>query len=144
MNKVNIHRILVCGGRDFNNYSLVRDTLDNYCKDNGFIYGPDIIDYTDGTEPFEHWIPKCHIIQGGARGADSLAGKWAVENHQEMTMYFADWEQYGKSAGYVRNRQMLVEGNPDVVIAFPGGKGTKNMIDIARKAGVKVIEVKEV
>jgi len=50
----------------------------------------------------------------------------------------ADWSRHGKSAGPIRNRQMLIEGRPDIVVAFPGGKGTANMIKQAVEAGVKV------
>jgi UDP-N-acetylmuramoylalanine-D-glutamate ligase len=55
--------------------------------------------------------------------------------------YEADWDTHGKAAGPIRNKRMLDEGKPDLVVAFPGGRGTANMISQARKAGVEVIEV---
>lgn len=82
------------------------------------------------------------IIHGGAKGADSLADEWAKANGVPVEVFPADWETHGKAAGGIRNRQMLVEGRPDVVLAFAGGVGTANMCAQARKAGVLVVEVK--
>jgi hypothetical protein len=99
-------KVLVCGGRDYNEKETVFDFLD-------------------------HINAKYHIIciiHGAARGADTLAGEWATTRNILVEAYPADWNKYGKSAGPIRNRQMLVEGKPDAVIAFPGGKGTENMI----------------
>jgi hypothetical protein len=107
-------RVLVCGGRDFNNYDLLNDTL---------------LSRVPATAT---------IIQGGARGADRQAAHWARENDRSVEEYPADWEKYGKRAGYLRNKQMLEEGKPDLVIAFPGGKGTDMMIKLAVDAGVPV------
>lgn len=58
------------------------------------------------------------------------------------TAYPADWRRDGKSAGYRRNRRMLSEGRPDLVIAFPGGPGTAHMVEIAEKAGVPVLRIR--
>lgn len=112
-------RVLVCGGRDFTDKDLMFDFLDKHEAD----YGP----YT--------------VIQGGARGADALAKEWANDLNLPVEEYKADWLLYGKAAGPIRNKQMLDEGKPDLVIAFPGGRGTQNMIQQAIKAGVKVITV---
>ena len=68
----------------------------------------------------------------------SICDEFAVVHWTGLDVYPADWERYGLSAGYRRNRQMLEEGKPDLVVAFPGGKGTNMMVDIARKAGVPV------
>ena len=56
-------------------------------------------------------------------------------------MYPADWDTHGRGAGPIRNKQMLEEGKPDLVIAFPGGKGTANMIGQAKEAGIPVREI---
>jgi hypothetical protein len=53
----------------------------------------------------------------------------------------ADWGQYGAPAGPIRNKTMLTQGRPDVVLAFPGGTGTADMKRQARRAGVRVVEV---
>ena len=117
-----MNRILVCGGRDYNDYEKVCWALSPYLN----------------TEEPEITT----IIHGAARGADSLADRWATEHKVPVERYPADWAKYGKRAGYIRNVQMLNEGKPDTVIAFPGGKGTEMMIKLARAANVHVIEVK--
>jgi hypothetical protein len=108
-------KILVCGGRDFGNYHRARDVL----------YA-----YLDRVT--------C-IIEGGARGADALGRMFANDYNIPLKTFPANWERYGRSAGHIRNQQMLDEGHPDLVIAFPGGRGTANMIERAKKAGVETI-----
>lgn len=83
------------------------------------------------------------LIAGGARGADTLAEEWAKAQGLPCTVYMADWEGLGRKAGPIRNQRMLDEGKPDLVIAFPGGRGTADMIRRAREAGVETIEVQE-
>ena len=83
------------------------------------------------------------LIEGGAKGADRLARK-AVEAlgyAVEVLEFLADWDQYGKAAGHIRNERMLDEGKPDVVVAFLSkplaeSKGTANMVRLAKGAGV--------
>ena len=81
------------------------------------------------------------LIHGGARGADDLAGQWAEVNGVPQDVYWADWERYGKPAGIIRNRKMLEVGCPDLVVAFPGGRGTQDMVRRATEAGVPVERV---
>jgi hypothetical protein len=81
------------------------------------------------------------LIEGEAPGADTLAREWATEQGIPVERYPADWNRHGKAAGPIRNRRMLVEGKPDLVVAFPGGRGTANMISQAEAAGVKVLKV---
>lgn len=81
------------------------------------------------------------VIEGAARGADQLAHEWAYGSGVPNDRYPADWDAFGNFAGPKRNKAMLDEGNPDLVIAFPGGAGTRNMIRQARKAGVEVVEI---
>jgi phosphoribosylformylglycinamidine (FGAM) synthase-like amidotransferase family enzyme len=109
-------RVLVCGGRDFNDLDMLNRALDDL--------------------RLMHY--EIAIIQGGARGADHLASCWAKRNGIELHSYPADWNKHGKAAGPIRNQQMLDEGKPDMVIAFPGGRGTADMVARARKAGVRV------
>lgn len=108
--------ILVCGGRDFSDYQLMSEVLSGY---------EDVADI---------------IIHGGAKGADKMAGVWAKSNGVHSAEVVALWDSYGKSAGYKRNASMLLL-QPDLVIAFSGGVGTKMMVGLARRAGVKVVEV---
>lgn len=114
-------RVIVCGGRDYQNRNRVYTTLDVILKN----VGKDALT----------------IIQGGAQGADRLAVDWALLNNVEVIQYPADWQKYGKRAGYIRNKQMLDEGKADYVIAFPGGPGTKMMTELAQKANVKVVVI---
>lgn len=79
------------------------------------------------------------VIQGEADGGDLIAKLWALENGLDCESFPAKWKKYGKRAGYIRNQQMLDEGAPDVVIALPGGAGTKMMTKLARESGVEVI-----
>ena len=108
-------KVLVCGGRDYNDYETTRRILSRLRIET--------------------------IIHGGARGADSLGERYATENNIDVLSFPARWEEYGRSAGAIRNAEMLREGTPDLVVAFPGGKGTANMIKQAKEAGVSVYEV---
>jgi hypothetical protein len=112
-------RVLICGGRDFTDYERLRRVLDKSL-------------YIDGITT---------VIHGGAQGADACADVWAKQSYIPVKCYPAQWDKYGRSAGPVRNQQMLDEGKPDLVIAFPGGAGTANMIKIARRAGIDVLVV---
>lgn len=113
-----MRRVLVCGGRDFANWELFKRELNRILPD-----GP------------------VTFISGMARGADTFAVKYAQYLGDEVLKFPADWEKYGRGAGHIRNQQMLDEGKPDLVIAFPGGRGTANMIERAKKAGVEVVEI---
>jgi hypothetical protein len=111
------HRVLVCGGRTYGDRRSVYTCLDGM-------------------------IPKpTTIIHGGAHGADMLAHDWAVCHQIPRRVFMADWENQGRAAGPLRNARMLREGQPHLVLAFPGGRGTANMIRQAKDAGVPVIEV---
>lgn len=126
-------KVLVCGGRDFNNWKLfIKEMYRIIEEEKKWIYPPD---------QYGNTLPNIQIIHGGAEGADSFADKYAVVNWTELKIFKADWNKYGKSAGFIRNQQMLDEGKPDLVIAFPGGIGTADMVQRAKKAGVEVIEV---
>ncbi len=81
------------------------------------------------------------IIHGAASGADTLAAGWATAAGVEVVSCPADWKRHGRAAGPIRNAAMLNDHRPNMVVAFPGGRGTANMIALARDAGVEVIEV---
>jgi hypothetical protein len=114
-----IMRLLVCGGRDWDDFETLSEEL-------VWIAGSESIDV---------------IILGGAPGADRMAGEWAKLMGYPVEVYEADWEKHGRAAGPIRNKRMLDEGKPDLVLSFPGGRGTRNMIEQATKAGVRVKEV---
>ena len=114
-------KVLVCGGRDFQDEALLRATLDELHSSYRFKL----------------------LITGGARGADALANAWAVHRGIKNIIYVADWVNHGPAAGPIRNKRMLEGSQPDLVVAFPGGAGTTHMIGIAEKAGVDVYRVLE-
>lgn len=107
-------RLLVCGGRNYDNFDTVSKVL--------MAHLPEI---------------EC-VIQGGAMGADAQAREWCDLTGVPCITYAADWKSHGKAAGPIRNQQMLDQGKPDLVIAFPGGKGTEDMCRRAIRAGIKV------
>ena len=82
------------------------------------------------------------IIHGAARGADSIAGEIAGRLGLAVLAFPAQWEKYGKAAGPIRNKQMLDEGKPNLVLAFhknlAASKGTADMVRQARKRGIPV------
>lgn len=82
------------------------------------------------------------VIEGGAKGADAIAYAWANSRRVHGWHMPADWATHGRRAGSIRNQDMLDRGKPDLVIAFPGGVGTADMVRRARLHGVEVLEVK--
>lgn len=111
-------RVLVCGGRKYRNEPHVFHVLDQIHADE---------------------IKISCIIEGEASGADQLAALWASRRGVPIEPYPADWNRYGDAAGPIRNTEMLAKSKPDLVVAFPGGLGTADMIKKAKKAGVRVI-----
>lgn len=115
-----MRRVLVCGGRDYTNTDRLFDELDA-----------------------QHQVaPIDAIISGNAPGADRLAEQWATENGIEVVRCPADWKKHGRAAGVIRNQLMLTQHRPTEVIAFPGGKGTADMITRAQRAMVPVTEIR--
>lgn len=108
-------KLLVCGGRDFKDTNLAYEEIAKLDPD--------------------------AIIQGKATGADSIAGLFAIEHGLPNIEVGANWDYYGNPAGPIRNQWMLDFCKPDLVLALPGGRGTRSMTIRARMAGVKVIEI---
>lgn len=81
------------------------------------------------------------VIHGGASGADILAGAWAMDHGVVSKAFPARWALHGRAAGPMRNKQMLVEGKPDLVLAFPGGTGTADMVRQAVEHGVRTFNI---
>ena len=114
-------RVIVCGGRYYADEAALFAALD------AFHAGP--------------LGPIKALAHGAAKGADTLAGKWAEARGIGRETYPANWERDGKSAGVRRNERMLLRFRPDRVIAFPGGVGTADMVRRAKEDGVPVTTV---
>lgn len=112
------YRVIIAGGRHFTNYALLQSKCDALLKNL----------LQDEIE----------IVSGKAPGADSLGETYAEERGYSVAEFPADWNEHGKAGGHIRNAQMRDYSN--YLIAFWDGKsrGTKNMIDIAKKAGLNV------
>lgn len=113
-------RVLVCGGRDYDDGETLARTLDRLHARHG-----------DALE----------IVHGAARGADLLAEEWAKQNEVPYIGVPARWRKGGKNAGPERNKRMLDRYQPKGVVAFPGGNGTANMIRQAKEAGLSVWQI---
>lgn len=79
-----------------------------------------------------------HIIHGCGGMTDEAAGKWANANGVSEVRVRAQWHYYGDEAGPIRNQRMM-ELHPDLVLAFPGGRGTQSTVSIARREGINVL-----
>ena len=101
-------------------------------------------DYNFLNEVLESFKPKLTlVVSGAAKGADTLGEKWAIQNKIQTLIFPADWEKYGKRAGFIRNEDIIK--NCDCVIAFWDGesKGTKHSISLCEKYNkpYKIIEI---
>lgn len=99
-------RIIVAGSRNFNNYSLLEQSLMDYIAGN---FDPNEIE----------------IISGGARGADSLGERFARECQLKLKRFPADWDRYGKSAGYLRNAEMADYAKQETGVLFILGRSVQ-------------------
>jgi hypothetical protein len=109
-------KVIIAGSRNFNDYNLLKTSCDNL-----------LTQFTN-----------IEIVSGTARGADKLGERYAREKGYDIKQFPANWDKHGKSAGYIRNDEMAQYA--DMLIAFWDGtsKGTKHMIDLANKRGIKV------
>lgn len=108
-------RLIVCGGRDFHDYDRLASVMDR----------------------LQAIRPISMVFHGNARGADLLADRWCRERGVRVHPVPAEWSKHGRAAGPKRNQAMLGHGI-DLVVAFPGGRGTEDMVKRAHKAGVLV------
>ena len=111
--------IAIIGSRNFTDFELLSSTILSYIS--------------------ERKVNINAVVSGGAKGADTLAEKFALENHLEITVFKPDWKKFGKRAGFLRNTNIIE--NADLVFAFWDGKskGTKDSIEKAEKLNKKVI-----
>jgi len=118
-------RLLICGGRGYAKADNVRRAVLHW-----HAVHPDLV-VICGYDPAD---PKF-------QGADQLAYRIAKMANIRCEPFPAEWKKYGKSAGPRRNQRMLDEGRPDHVLAFPGGRGTRDMVKRAKGASVEVTEL---
>lgn len=118
---INDQTWLICGGRGFTDREMFNSAMGDLVRLKG--------------------MPG-YILQGGASGADTMALDWA--NHHAISSWTskADWQKHGRAAGPIRNQAMLDIHKPDLVVAFPGGKGTADMVRRSHAAGIDVAEIK--
>ena len=114
---------LICGGRDFADFDMLSCAMGDLVR----TYG----------------MPAA-MVHGAASGADTLAARWAERFAITVHAMPADWQAHGRAAGPIRNQAMLDKHKPALVVAFPGGKGTADMVDRARKSGIDVAEIIQV
>lgn len=112
-------KVLVCGGRDYPDHDRVYEVLDK----------------------IHETTPISFLCQGGAAGADQWGKFWAINRKVRWMEVRANWKEHGKGAGPIRNKKMLEEFKPDLVVAFPGGRGTAHMVSISQRANVPVYVV---
>lgn len=114
-------KVLVTGGRDYEDADGVRQVLSQLHADKG-------IDL---------------LVEGGACGVDFYASTWALKHGVAKETYDADWARHGLKAGPIRNTEMLGKHAYDLVVAFPGGAGTSDMVRKAKARGLTVLEVQD-
>lgn len=113
-------RMIVCGGRDFADYSYFVSCMDRLLS----------------------YYKSIRLVSGHASGADHFAERYAAERRIEIEIFPAEWKKYGRAAGPIRNRAMLdyaKETVPEVAAFWDGkSKGTKDMLKHAKAAGAKI------
>lgn len=109
-------KVIVAGSRTFNDYGLLKEKLDYYLSN----------------------YKNVEIVSGTAKGADQYGERYAKEKGFSIKKFPAQWDKYGKKAGYLRNKQMAEYA--DALVAFWDGKskGTKIMIDLAKQYGLQI------
>ena len=114
-----MYKIIIAGGRDFNDYKLLEKEVSGFLK---------TLDIDSGLE----------IVSGGAKGVDAMGERFAQENDIAVKLFPADWKKFGRAAGPKRNAQMADYATH--LLSFWDGKskGTKSMISLAEKKGISV------
>lgn len=112
-------KVVVTGGRDYTNKEVIYTSLNNIHSQK----------------------PITTLIEGAARGVDTICKEWANENNIPVEEYKADWKKNGKSAGFIRNKEMLEKSNPDFGVVFPGGVGTMHMYELIKQKGLDFLVI---
>lgn len=124
---MNEFRVIIAGSREYSDYETLKDTCDYLLSEKANL-GVKII-----------------IISGHAKGADTLGEQYAQERGYDCEIYPAEWDKYGKSAGYKRNVTMAEHANACIAFFKSGAKniGTQLMVNIAKEKGLEIREIKK-
>lgn len=117
------YRMIVAGGRDYSNQNVVNyyiDRVKDVCDSRGL---------------------NLVIVCGMATGADTLGRNYAISNGLEVLEFPANWNKYGKSAGYLRNKEMASIADSAIVFWDGRSKGSKHMIDIMHELRKPVVSI---
>ena len=114
------HKIIIAGGRDFDDYKMLVEKVDTVLAE---LRSPG---------------DKFKIVSGGATGADYLGEKYAHKRNCELKLFPANWDKYGKSAGYRRNIKMAKYANTCICFWDRKSKGTKHMINLAKEYNLEL------
>jgi len=107
--------VIIAGGRTFNDYDLLVESCDKL---------------------FVNKHPNIEIVNGGARGADRLGGKYAIQKGYKMKPFPADWDNFGKAGGYIRNKEMAEYADAALIFWDNKSKGSESMISLAKQYGL--------
>ncbi len=138
-------RLVVAGGRDFNDQAFLDQALQRSLRD----YAPaELLQQLSESNPYG----SLQVVSGGARGADAAGERWAKAAGVPVQRYPAAWDDisapgavvrtnrqgrpYNANAGFARNAVMAQ--NADAVLVMPGGRGTDDMVRVAQKQGLPV------
>ena len=121
-------RIIIAGGRDFNNYEFLELSVDSVLTELSIKNMS--VGLGSGPAGILHGV---EFISGTARGADTLGENFAASRDWKVMRFPANWDAYGKSAGYIRNEQMAKVADACVCFWDEQSKGTKHMIDLAKQ-----------
>ena len=111
-----MHYVIIAGSRSFDDYDLLARKMDHLTQN----------------------LDEIEVVSGAAKGADELGERWARERGHQLKIFPADWNRFGKRAGFFRNAQMA--GYATHLVAFFDGSsvGTKHMIELAKKYNLKL------
>lgn len=113
-------KLIIAGGR---NYKFADFDIDNLNKI--------LEEYVAKSEVIE-------VVSGGCKGADYEGEAWAIKKGICIRRFPPDWGKYGRAAGPIRNEEMAKYA--DAVVLFPGGAGTQNMANVAKKYNLKIYD----
>jgi hypothetical protein len=128
-------RAIVTGGRHFNDYAMLERAMDRAAR----IYGVGFV-ITGSSRTADEIGSSYRSAKGALRGVDDVALCWAKRRGLATENYPADWKGLGRGAGPERNKRMLEHSRPNLVLAFPGGRGTAHMCRISIEAEIPVYE----